>query len=193
MIHLKPTSNVKISSSPTGTSFFFTFCDWRCWASSTTLVLKRGNFHTNFHLNWKMSLWNHSALALNTVLSSFGSCATSLLFTPWSWMLCRHCCHLRSYFDRCNKAPLPWSQVNNSSWLMFVFPYTFLLFDLVCPIPLSFFFLPVYTQYTSRRVCARSHSWPPLSVCSSLDTSPPNNSSSPSHLTLSLPLFLCGD
>lgn len=136
---------------------------------------KWANFHTNFHLIQGMSPWNQLAFILNDLLSSFVTCATLSLFIPCSSMLFwGHCSHLRRCFERWNEAPLAWSQVNNSSWLMFLFLllvpalWLSLLYPTFC-----FFLPPLHTQYRSRCVCARSHSWPPPSVYASLNTSCP--------------------
>lgn len=77
---------------------------------------------------------------------------------------------------------------------MFVFPYTFLLFDLVCFIPLSFFSCCPSIHSTQVVVFVQGHI-PGLLCQSAAASTPPLHTAHPlpSHLTLSLPLFLCGD
>lgn len=99
--------------------------------------------------------------------------------------------HLRKCFDRCNKAPLAWSQVNNGSWLMFSVSVTCSC-SLIESALSNFFLPPLHSQYRSRCVCARSHSWPPPVSLHQPQHLPPNSPSSPlSFDTLSPWLPVC--
>lgn len=86
--------------------------------------------------------------------------------------------HLRKCFDRCKKAPLAWSQVNNGSWPMFLFLLRVPALWLSLPYP-TFLLPPLHSQYRSHCVCARSHSWPPPVSPHQPQHLPPNSPSSP--------------
>lgn len=145
-------------------SFQHTDGDWeslflRSCERATCPVCKMSKFPHQFHVIQRMSQWNQLAFIKS-------------LYTRQRHVFWGHSADLRRCFDRCNKAPLAWSQVNNSSWLMFLF----LLLVPVLWLSLAvshLFWPPLHAQYSSRCVFVQGHipGLPP-SVYTSLNTSP---------------------
>lgn len=134
-------------------------CDWLFGSIKPSLhSSKRAEFHTNFHLLETVSVISYSRRRMTRFSYLWSLLLLSCVWTPQLHALWKHCCHLKRFLDRCHEAPLAWSQVNNSSRLMFVF--VFLVPALWLNLLYPTFSPPLHTQYRSRCVCARSHSWP---------------------------------
>ena len=124
-----------------------------------------------------MSQGNQIAFILNEFFPSYMTCATLLLLITCTWMPFEDIWG-QDTSTVVVKLPKPGAKSIIVRDRSLCFCYLFLLFDWVHLIPLLFA-VPLYTHYSSHCFCARSHSWPPLSVYASLNTSPPNSSSSP--------------
>lgn len=101
--------------------------------------------------------------------------------------------HLGKCFDRCNKAPLACSQVNNGSWLMFLFLLRVPALWLSLPYPTFLFAAPTFTVQESLCLCKVTFLASPRQSTPASTPPPQTAPPLPSHLTHSLPSFLCGD